>query len=284
MYLLFKDGKAKVVTLSYDDGVATDAKLIEIMLKHGLKGTFNINTGLFFPEDRERSKPTERLKLSEAKELYIQSGNELAIHGLHHPFLEQLNASEAVYQIAEDRKNLERVFGTIARGMAYPYGTYSSQVIDILKCCGICYSRTVKSTESFLLPDDWLALNPTCHHNNGRLMELAKRFVETKFSGGGKMFYLWGHSYEFDNDNNWVVIEEFCEYIGNREDIWYATNIEIYNYVKAYESLITSFDGKLICNPSAIDVWASIDGKTVMIPAGKTLVNGDIVSEQKFTC
>ena len=85
------------------------------------------------------------------------------------------------------------------------------------------------------------------------------------------MFYLWGHSYEFNNDNNWNVIEEFAEYIGNREEIWYATNIEIYNYVKAYESLITSYDQKIIHNPSAMDVWVFDNGETSLIKSGETL-------------
>ena len=26
-----------------------------------------------------------------------------------------------------------------------------------------------------------------------------------------RLLYIWGHSYEFDNDNNWNVIEEFAE-------------------------------------------------------------------------
>ena len=37
--------KRKAVTLSYDDGVVFDRKLIEIMDKYGLKGTFNIGSG-----------------------------------------------------------------------------------------------------------------------------------------------------------------------------------------------------------------------------------------------
>lgn len=69
------------------------------------------------------------------------------------------------------------------------------------------------------------------------------------------MFYLWGHSYEFDNDDNWNVIEEFAAHTGGKDDIWYATNIEIYDYVKAYEALSVSVDESIIHNPTDIDVW-----------------------------
>ena len=43
----FPGGKARALTLSYDDGVTTDAHLAALMRAHGVKGTFNINTGMF---------------------------------------------------------------------------------------------------------------------------------------------------------------------------------------------------------------------------------------------
>ena len=273
MYMKLKDGKSKVLTLSYDDGVVQDIRLINIMNKYGIKGTFNINTASYCGENVVREKFAGRMKLSEAKEIYLSSGNEVAVHGLTHPFLDRLKTDEMIYEIIEDRKNIEKEYGAVARGMAYPYGTYNQDVLDVLKLCGICYSRTVFSTGNFGFPKNWLELHPTCHHNSPKLMTLAKTFAEGKisYSSGNRMFYLWGHSYEFDNDSNWNVIEEFAEYIGGREDIWYATNIEIYDYIKAYEALITSVDKKIIYNPTTIDVWFAVDEKIYCVQAGKTL-------------
>ena len=84
------------------------------------------------------------------------------------------------------------------------------------------------------------------------------------------MFYLWGHSYEFEDANNWGLIEDFCKTVGNREDIWYATNIEIYDYVKAFDSLAFSVDGTKVYNPSATDVYLRVGGTTCVAYAGKT--------------
>lgn len=273
MYIRFKDGKRKVLTLSYDDGVVQDIRLIDIMNKYGLKGTFNINSGSYLEEDAKREKFYGRMKLSEAKELYTNSGHEVAVHGYTHPFLEKLRSDEVITEIIDDRRAIERDYGVIARGMAYPYGTYNAETVDILGKCGVCYSRTVKSTESFDMPKNWLELNPTCHHNNPRLMELAKKFAEEDMRhwARGWMFYLWGHSYEFDDADNWQVIEEFAKYIGGRDDIWYATNIEVYDYVKAYENLQTSVDKKTVYNPSAIGVWVAIEGETYVVKSGETL-------------
>ena len=277
MRLRFKDGIKKALTLSYDDGVVQDIRLMEIMNKYGLKGTFNINSGMYLPEDAERKKFYGRLKLSEAKKLYTNSGHEVAVHAFNHPFLENLDELEIIYQIIEDRKSIEENYGVIARGMAYPYGTYSSKVISILEKCKVAYARTVKATNSFNLPENWLELHPTCHHKSDNLMDLAKEFVEKdRRWGNAEMFYLWGHSYEFDNDNNWDIIEKFASLTGGHNDIWYATNIEIYDYVKAYESLQTSYDQKIIKNPTATDVWAEINNKTICIKAGKSMKVEDI--------
>lgn len=273
MYMKLKDGKSKVLTLSYDDGVVQDIRLISLMNKYGIKGTFNINSGLYLEESAVREKYYGRMKLSEAKELYINSGHEVAVHAYTHPFLESLKSQEVINEIMSDRMAIERDYGTIARGMAYPYGTYNDEVVDVLRHCGICYSRTVLSTLNFEFPQNWLTLHPTCHHNNPKLMELAERFLEgTKYKCKNLMFYIWGHSYEFDNQDNWQVIEDFFKVVSNKDDVWYATNIEIYDYVKAYEGLVVSADGKRVYNPSATEVWF-LEGNTVYSVKGGETIN-----------
>lgn len=273
MLMKLKDGKAKVLTLSYDDGVVQDIRLIEILGKYGIRGTFNINTGCYCPEDYQRDRYYGRMKLSEAQALFKGSRHEVAVHTLTHPFLETLKTPRVLHEVLEDRKNIEAQYGTLARGMAYPNSTYNDSVIAALKSAGICYSRDTKSTEGFGFPTNWLTLQPTCHHKNPRLMELAREFVEEQPYSMAQnwLFYLWGHSYEFDNDDNWNIIEEFAAYIGGREDVWYATNIEIYDYVKAYESLQVGADETIVYNPSSIDLWFYHNGKTIRIGGGETL-------------
>jgi len=274
MYMKLKDGKSKVVTLSYDDGFVYDMKMVEILDRYGLKCTFNLNSGKYFPEDEERERFKGKMKLSECQALYINSGHEVACHALTHPFLERLKMPEVLEEILADRKNLEDQFGTIIRGMAYPYGTYSDSVVKALRMSGIAYARTTKATQKYHFPEDWLELHPTCHHTDPNFMELAKDFVENQPDHNyyiNCMFYVWGHSWEFNRHKNWELLEEFGEYIGGREDIWYATNIEIYDYVKAYESLQVSVDKKIIHNPSAIDIWFEEKKETYCVKAGQTL-------------
>ena len=175
-------------------------------------------------------------------------------------------------EVLKDRENLEEQFGCIVRGMAYPFGTYSDEVVEILKECGIAYARTVHSTRNFDLPRDWLRLPATCHHNDPDLMTLAKRFTEPFHWTMAQLFYLWGHSYEFEERNNWQVIEEFAEFSGGRDEIWYATNLEVYDYVQAWNRLIFSADGRQIYNPTAFEIFYDDRGKTGSVEPGKVKI------------
>lgn len=175
--------------------------------------------------------------------LFAGSGQEVAVHSRTHPYLEQQPLSVAMTEILEDRKRLEQIFGMVVRGMAYPFGTYSDTLVEMLRASGIVYARTVEESEGFDLPADWLRLKPTCHHGNPHLTELVERFLDERVKAAPRLFYLWGHSFEFERDRNWDVIERFGGQIGGQEDIWYAANIEIHDYVEAYHRLIFSADG-----------------------------------------
>lgn len=273
-FLRFPDFKKKALTLSYDDGVRQDKRLISIMQKHGIKGTFNLNGGMFTKEYTGEEKG--KMTIEEALELYLPAGMEVAVHGFRHLSLAKVDSAIAVNDVIKDRNELEKIFGIIVKGMAYANGSYNDEVVNILKTCGINYSRTVTSTEKFDLPTDWIRLPATCHHANPKLMELAEQFVNLPkgrhfWYDPPKLFYLWGHSYEFDGANNWEVIEKFCEFMGGREDIWYATNGEIYDYVTAFDRLEYSADGAFIHNPTAIDIYLSYKDKPAIVPAGKTV-------------
>lgn len=273
LFLRFPNGKKKVLTLSYDDGKEQDIRLISIMRQNNLKGTFNLNSGNLLQEKPDGS-GTERkrtLSLTEAKELYCKNGMEVAVHSLTHPHLELLPAPRCLYEITEDRKRLEKLFGTIVRGMAYPYGTYNETVMECAKYSGIVYSRTTAATEGFALPQDWLRLNPTCHHDHPKLLELARKFTEDTSHLQPWLFYLWGHSYEFFEKDNWNVIEDFASYIGNRDDIWYATNIELYEYIEACTKLAVSITGDRIYNPSAYRIYFEKDGTTLYADPGSEI-------------
>lgn len=271
MIMRFPGGLPKALTLSYDDGVEQDIRLIEIAKSYGLKGTFNLNSGCFPPEDISYEPGTihRRMPRSKAKKVYTDCGWEIATHAYTHPSLVRLPVHTATAEVLRDRQELEELFGTVIRGFAYPYGAYDDKSVDVLKSCGICYARTVESTRDFHIPKDWLRMPATCHHDDPMLMELTEKFLKEKKWWAPMLFYVWGHSYEFEDKDNWDVIERFAKTISGKDDIWYAANIEIYDYCKAYSELIFSVKMDVCYNPTATDVWFAYDDKEIYAPAGK---------------
>jgi len=256
-YYCFPQGKHKVLTMSYDDGKLEDKRLVQIFNESGIKGTFHINGGLF--------ENPERIDKEVVSSLYI--GHEIACHTLTHPTIARCPKEQIVKQVLDDREILEEIVGAPVRGLSYPNGSYNQAIKTVLPLLGIAYSRTVNSTYGFNLPTNLMEWDPTCHHNEN-LMEIGKRFAALNKKQYLYLMYVWGHSYEFERDHNWDVIEDFCKYIGGREDIWYATNIEIVDYLQAVSQLVYTASGNGVYNPSALDVWISVDDNVKKIPGG----------------
>lgn len=219
------NGKKKAVTFSYDDGVAQDIRLIEMFNRYGLRATFNLNP------DKQRENDTfiksgivvRHLNLRDLPKIY--AGHEVAGHTCTHPHLEHLEEADIHREIGKCRDTLEQLFSQRVTGMAYPFGTYDDRVIRIAKEEGVLYARTCVETETFELPTDLLLLPSTCRHGNPRLLELARQFVESE-TEEPQMLYIWGHSYEFDELDNWSMMEEVCRIISGKQDIFYGTNAE----------------------------------------------------------
>lgn len=259
----FKDKKTKALTMSYDDGTFEDYRLVELFNKYGIKSTFHLNSR-YLDRDDYPAQP-EKVKMSDVKELY--KGHEISAHTVNHCDLRAVTDNRFRHEILDDKKALEDIAGYPVRGMSYPYGYYNEDVIKHLKYLGMEYSRTTQSHKSFYLPDDFLAWHSTCHHRDA--LERIEAFDSPRWNMEMSLFYVWGHSYEFERfGDKWDIIEEFCKRMGHREDIWYATNIEIKDYVDAIKNLKYSADDTMIYNPSCIDVWLDVDKQPVKIPAG----------------
>ena len=258
IYVCFPGGKHKVVTMSYDDGREEDRRLVEIFNKYGIKGTFNIN-GMLSSDDR--------VKPEEYKELY--KGHEVASHTALHPTIARCPDEQILQQVLEDRRILESFVGYPVRGLAYPNGSVNERITQMLPFAGIRYGRTVHSTHTYAMPDNYMLWDPTTHHNHPEAMDLAKAFTALFKTQYLYMMYIWGHSYEFTDKNNWDRIEELCKILGGREDTWYATNIEIYDYMNEASRLQTSVDGSFTYNPSAFDIYLEVDGDKYLCKSGE---------------
>ena len=222
------NGKTKCVTLSFDDGAVADIRLIEILDKYGLKATFNLNSGYlglnwgkYVKEGNEIL--SKKVDAQQIKEIY--KNHEVACHTLIHPTLVYCSESAIIHQVETDRRILSELCGYEVVGFAYPGGGNNNddRVAEIIKQkTGVKYARTNVSTNNFELQDNLYRFNPTCYFvDREDTLRLAKEFVNLK-TNEPKMFYAYGHSYEFDADKyglDWDFIEEFCKIIGGKEDL-----------------------------------------------------------------
>lgn len=277
-FLRYPEGKDRAVTLSFDDGYITDMRFSDKITPAGLKCTFNLAS------DGVVSKP---MSVEQVKEYIIDRGHEVAVHGKEHRPAGALRPIEGIREVLDCRLELEEKYGFIIRGMAYPdcgitrfeNGANYEQVKTFLTELDIAYARSLGSDNTlFNLPQDWHNWMPSAHMMNPDLMEMFDKFLNEDLSEKRhpayrrpSLFYLWGHSREFEYNNNWELLDDICEKFGGHDNVWYATNMEIYEYVNAYNSLIYSADGETIYNPTLIDVWFDVDCKLYKIASGETI-------------
>ncbi|MBQ8508964.1 MAG: polysaccharide deacetylase family protein [Clostridia bacterium] len=260
---LYQGGKKRCLTMSYDDCPPEDIRLVELFNKYHIKGTFHLISN--------KLRDTYCITPEQVKTVY--AGHEVSCHSLTHPFFDQIPKEELMYEMLEDKRNLEAMCGYPVRGMSYPNGIITEDVLTCLKACGFVYARTAASSENFKLPQDFMQWTGTCHHSHDIISKIEQFRSSYYAANASPLFYIWGHSFEFPRNtenNSWAMIEEFCDkFTATFEDsVWYATNIEIYDYITAQRSLSFSVDRTMVYNGAAISVWLDVDGQPVEVKPG----------------
>ncbi len=273
--LRFPGFKQKAFTLNYDDGNIFDVPMIEKMARYHVRGTFNLDSDMFGKG--------RRMDFAEVKDLYTGNGMEIACHGARHIALSHHTYAMAAQDILNDKLRLEEMFGQIIKGFAYAYSAYDQEIENLLHDFGFLYARAAygkngDGTGTFGLPKNFMDVHPTCHHKNPRLIEFCDQFLLDnrdpfwfRPKNFPRWFLVWGHSYEFNDNDQWPILDDLLQRVGNRDDIFYGTTSEICEYIRAFRSLIYSADETMIENPTATDVYLDLPSGETIVPAGKTI-------------
>lgn len=223
------NGKRKAVTFSFDDGIMQDKRLVDIFNKYGLKGTFNLNSGMMYHECVWNKSGVDVIRLNHDECLELFCNMEAAVHTLTHPDLLSENGYMRQRQIAGDKANLERLFGKKIYGMAYPGGGGTSdELIELIKEFDIKYARLpydIKYEDvTFDIPEDlYRIVGIKC--SNERISDIVDDFLNLNRESPA-LLYIWGHSYEFDINKSWDEFEKICRKLSDKNDIFYGTNHE----------------------------------------------------------
>ncbi len=182
--------------------------------------------------------------------------------------------SQIAREVLEDRAALEDLVGYPVRGMAYPFGTYDDRVLAVLRGLGITYSRTCRNDENCFPPADPLQWAATAHQyaENPTVPERFAALLGNPWWSG--VFYIWGHGFEFHDRNDWEALERIFKPLSGHADVWYCTNIELFDYEDARKRMVIAANRKLAYNPSSIPVWLKADGKLILVPGGATVALG----------
>ena len=199
-FMRFPKGKGKALTFSYDDNAVANKKLSDIMAKYGIKCTFNLNS------QKSNEMFGNMLTAPEAKKYIVDRGHEIALHGAFHKGLGLVRPVEGIKDVLDLRLELEKDFGVIVRGMAYPdstkmlYGNNWETIKKYLKELGVVYSRLTGYKPDFDMPEDWYLWTPTVSENHPEIYELAENFVNLDINSlyiAGqypKLFLMSGHA------------------------------------------------------------------------------------------
>lgn len=210
----------KYFTVSFDDGLEQDKETLKMMRKYGIKGTFNLNSGLLGKKgdiryigrygiaDVEKGcqksgfwkrADADRIPADEIRQVY--EGMELCTHGVHHVDLSKLSAEELKAELMQDREALQRYTDIPVVGHAFPFGKSSHEAERLLAADGFLYARGVRSEKNrrhFAFPENPLNFKPTCWHIERDMEKLLDQFIAAEPKDGNMLFYVWGHGYEFD--------------------------------------------------------------------------------------
>lgn len=274
---LYKNGFKRALTFSFDDGTAQDMRLVDILNKYSLKATFNLmggkcNNGCF------RIAEGDYVTWDGSKELKnIYKGHEIASHTYTHPHLPELTTEEIDFQIGEDVKALSLAFDTPIYGFVAPFGKFDERVTETVKKYGLKYCRSTEKCYDFSLPEDFYSWKPAPHFAYYSTEE-GKQMIKDFFACENEMplFDIWGHSFELNLYNEkedekfsgirdrFTYFDNLCKTLSGNDDTWYATNIEIYDYVTAMRKAKVS--DTYIDNPTDTELYFNVNGTLIIAP------------------
>lgn len=262
----YPNGNTKAFSVSYDDGVLQNVRLVALLNRYGIRGTFNLNSRLMreeFAWIHENGMTVRRLDVVTAQNLY--GDHEIASHTLSHPYMDSLTEAEIMEQMAQDKVDLEAIFGRKISGFAVPFTYYSDLIADCARRCGFTYARM---SDFFLSFDPWqdrYYWKSGVFHLQPELMDFVEAFLRTDQELA--LCQIVGHSYDLDAENLWDTTEDIFRRISRRKDIWRATNLEIVEYLMAMNK--AELGSGFVRNTSCRELWFMVSGNVICLRPGE---------------
>lgn len=295
----------KAITFTIDDGnVVLDRKFINIVKPAGIFGTFNIPTVNLdkFSKEEYRAlydgygianhcklhpfafEPGVEYKISDdafdkdtadPEYIYKTQTEGLFLQMRTRGWLRIANKEGYLKLVDEAKAELEDLFGEGSiKSYVWPYFEQKDSTIldEIVKKGYRSIRKTgeVKDSTGYALPSDRMRWSYNANHAS--LLEEAKKYDEYEITDGELKFFAFGvHSHDFENNDCWWILEEFAEKYGNRrEDFYYASVDDIFDYEDAMKLLVV--EENKVTNNSSLPIYLNINGEYLIIEAGASVI------------
>jgi peptidoglycan-N-acetylglucosamine deacetylase len=200
----------------WDDGLVSDLKIIELLHKYDILGTFAIAPNTH--GDKRKLNDTRSrnygLKVSIA-EMKNFKPFEILNHTANHLDLAKSDEQTTKEEILIGKKMLENLFEREIIGFCYPYGTTNAFSESILKNSGHKFARISRSwpvSKPNFSTDNLYEICPTTRWNYPDFGELIEQ------ASGGYLI-IWGHSYEIREHKHWEQIERLIKLLSQHPRI-----------------------------------------------------------------
>jgi peptidoglycan/xylan/chitin deacetylase (PgdA/CDA1 family) len=222
-----------IVTTSWDDGHPLDARLADVLSRHGFRATF------YVPVSNREGLPV----MPPADLRRLDQGFEIGSHTIDHCYLSSVGAVEARRQVRGGKEQIEQILGHEVSGFSYPGGHHTAEHRHLVIESGFEYARTTSDfhrtspVDPFITPTTiqfyphtrdvyvrhfisrggWrertglfrVAMRP------GDFMSRLRGMLDHVCVRGG-VFHLWGHSQELERFDGWRHLETLLSYAAER--------------------------------------------------------------------
>jgi peptidoglycan/xylan/chitin deacetylase (PgdA/CDA1 family) len=191
-----------IVSLTFDDGTASEYWARDELRTRGMRGTFYINSARVGTSGYYMTWP-------QIQDLYAD-GNEIGGHTSSHANLRDSDPNEAKREICTDRQTL-LAHGYAVTNLAYPFGAFDASVKQMAHDCGYNSARTTASTTAEGMPPaDPYAIR--VGSGSGDLQTLKNAVIAAEQAGGGWVPIVF-HQICNACDTNWITQSDFTAFL-----------------------------------------------------------------------
>ncbi len=236
-------GPLRIVTTSWDDGHPLDARVAELLTKHGVAGTFYV----------PRSNPEHPVMDAAALIDLVSGGFEPGAHTLGHLPVTGMPPDRLRDEVAGSKAWLQDATGRAVTSFCYPRGEHDSRTRQAVRDAGFELGRTTLAmhldvgTDPARLPvtmqvyphgraavvrhalrhADLAAVTAVARVSDWSFDDVLDAQVSAMLERGG-VLHLWGHSWEIDDLGWWGTLDDVLGRISGLQGVEYATNARMY--------------------------------------------------------